>query len=63
MDGPCWSGSAVGAVGGTAGPVTLHKLVGEGALGRTLAPSGGERRRRDESNGQIDGQNIDIYVD
>ena len=30
MDGPCWSGSAAGAVRGTAGPVTLRKLVGEG---------------------------------
>ena len=44
MDGPCWSGSAAGAVEGTAGPVTLHKLVVEGALGCTLAPSGGESR-------------------
>ena len=40
VDGPCWSGSAAGAVGGTAGPVTLRKLVGRGHWDARWLPVG-----------------------
>ena len=48
MVGPCWNVSAAGAVGDSAGPVTLINLVGEGHWDAHWHPVGAKEEEEDK---------------